>query len=376
MCEDVNLGMAILESIQLTEIRNIRSCRLSFSPKINIFFGENGSGKTTLLESISLLGLGKSFRTRLTDTIQNHNAQTCIVFAEILHENLIHRLGFEKRKGALPSVHLNGQTVKSNSTLASLIPLQILNSDSFNLIEGPPTFRRRFLDWLAYYSNPQFNSIHKRFYRALKQRNYLLKLSSPKNTVEQLRIWDHEFLTRSIDLNEHYRDAFSSFSFFYSHSGQDQLLNFSKPSLTYDSGWPDTSSAAIHQVLDADFDRDVLRGYTHHGPHRRDIKISYDTVLANDYLSKGQIKSVCYSLLISQVKFLSLEHHRPCILLVDDLFSELDDINAKIIASWIEDLDCQVFITGLCEKSLLSLWTHSDIAMFHVEHGNITPINH
>ena len=132
----------------VTAVRNLHPVTLTPSPRINILYGANGSGKTSVLEAVYLLGLARSFRsTRLTPVIQ-YEQPTCTVFGEVqLAEGGTSNLGVSRERQGDFTIRIDGQNARSAAQLAELLPLQLINPDSFRLLEGAPKIRRQFLDW-------------------------------------------------------------------------------------------------------------------------------------------------------------------------------------------------------------------------------------
>ena len=165
-----------LKRLSVTGVRNLQPVTLQPSPRINIVYGANGSGKSSLLEAIHLLGLARSFRsTRLQPVIQ-HGQDACTVFAEVLQiSGITNSLGITRNKQADYQIRIDGQSVRSLAELAETLPLQIINPDSFRLLEGAPKQRRQYLDWGVFHVEHQFLPAWQRLQKSLKQRNSLLR---------------------------------------------------------------------------------------------------------------------------------------------------------------------------------------------------------
>jgi DNA replication and repair protein RecF len=138
--------------LSVTAVRNLHPVTLP--PRINILYGANGSGKTSVLEAMHLLGLARSFRsTRLNPVIQ-YEQPACTVFGQVeLAEGgtvtwafLVTARGFQ--------IRIDGQNARSAAQLAEILPLQLINPDSFRLLEGAPKIRRQFLDWGVFHVEP------------------------------------------------------------------------------------------------------------------------------------------------------------------------------------------------------------------------------
>ena len=133
--------------LNITALRNLGAVSISPSPRINILTGDNGSGKTSLLEAIHLLGLARSFRTTRHQPVIQFDQSACTVFGEIKLESGFRNLGVSRLRDGDFQIRIDGQSVRSASQLAHALPLQLINPDSFRLLEGNPRIRRQFLDF-------------------------------------------------------------------------------------------------------------------------------------------------------------------------------------------------------------------------------------
>lgn len=136
-----------LSRVSVTAVRNLHPVTFS-PPRINILYGANGGGKTSVLEAIHLLGLARSFRsTRLLPVIQ-YEQLACTVFGQVeLAEGGHSALGISRDRQGEFQIRIDGQNARSAAQLAEILPLQLINPDSFRLLEGAPKIRRQFLDW-------------------------------------------------------------------------------------------------------------------------------------------------------------------------------------------------------------------------------------
>jgi len=125
-------------------------------------------------------------------------------------------------------------------------------------------------------------------------------------------------------------------------------------------------------LLAENWNRDQERGYTQLGPHRADLRVKHGAVPADELLSRGQKKLVVCALKLSQVALLR-EAGRDCVLLVDDLASELDAVSRQRLIAYLAASGAQVFITCIEPGAVLPALdgTGADFKMFHVEHGGV-----
>ena len=360
-----------LTRLDVHGIRNITSAFLLPKEGINILYGANGSGKTSLLEAIYLLGRGRTFRSRFTKTLINHQARQCTVFGVVNSEKHTapYSIGVSREVSGSFEFKVDGRRVSTASSLASALPLLLMNSESFQLIEGGASGRRRFLDWGVFHVEQQFQPLWGRFQRSLQQRNKLLR--HDKISMRELVSWDESFVRLSIELSDMRREYFERISpVFYDLISK--LTSLKGVALDFYPGW--NEDQALHVLLKENFDRDTKRCTTHAGPHRADIQISVDGLSARDVLSRGQIKSLIAALIVGQGKMFHQTISMPCIYLFDDIVSELDSDYLMRLLNVLADENAQVFITGtdfLPLTKVLESENNINFAVFHVKQGEV-----
>lgn len=359
--------MSEIARLKISAVRNIQSVDISPSPSLNVLFGENGSGKTSFLEAIHLLASGRSFRSAKVDPLINHDHDEAIIFAEMVSG---HHLGLSKSRRQNHKLHFQNQAQRNWENVARELPVQLLDSNSFLLLEGGPRTRRRFLDWGVFHVEPNFLGNWRRSNKCLANRNYLLK--QQRVDTHQLSAWDSELseAASAIDLarSEYFHRLLPKFTATYGElvgAYSDEL------SVRYFRGWEEDRTLA--EVLAVSVSTDSKYGATQHGPHRAELEIKIGKNRAVDILSRGQQKVLVSALKIAQGALLTQVQDRRCIYLVDDLPAELDEANRVAVLALLHRQKGQMFVTCVDQSALDScLPEGSEVALFHVERGIIT----
>jgi DNA replication and repair protein RecF len=361
-----------LTRVTVTGIRNLASVTLSPSSKINVLYGSNGSGKTSFLEAIHLLGMARSFRSQRMQPVIQHDQQACTVHGVLqLETGRLTNVGVSRDMEGGLLIRVDGQAVRSAVQLATLMPLQVINPDSFRLLEGSPKNRRQYMDWGVFHVEQKFILAWQRFQQALRQRNAWLR--HVKIDHSQQSVWNQEFSLASESIDA-YRQAYICALKPHFEAVLGQLLQIDELSLSYYRGWERSRSLA--EVLDSSLARDMSLGYTQAGPQRADLRLRIGGRNAIDVLSRGQQKQVICALKLAQGLMLTEAKRTQCIYLVDDLASELDLTNRAALCRLLESLGCQVFITCIDPKGFGSRWNQdTPVQMFHVEQGRLSPIH-
>ncbi len=367
----------ILESLEITQLRNLQHLKFSLHPTTNFIVGQNGSGKTSILEAISILSNGRSFRATDPKKIISHGANDLIVFA-MLRESKQEELtpvGISKSSDGNTLVRVNGITQRKISSLAIKLPVVIIDTDSIDLIDGGPSVRRSLLDWGMFHVKHSYLDAWHRYRQVHKQKNALLK-STQVLQKRDLSYWNElmaveghiidQFRTQYVDeLNQHYANTCFNY-----------LKIEQSTSLRYRHGWNQQKYGSLAHCLEANIEQEIERKSCLYGPHRGELAIHWGEGLAKDICSRGQKKLVLYGVRLAQVALMKKMTERSPLLLLDDLPAELDKNNIENVTRFLMDFPSQTFITAISEQSinetLLSQLT--DHHMFHVKHGSLLDI--
>ena len=355
--------------LNISGVRNLVAPEFYPSSRINIVSGKNGSGKTSILEAIHFLSTTRSFRTHEIRHLLTQGQDAALVFSRILDAHHQHDLplGVEKRLSGDVRVRYDGRSLNS-AELASLIPVQVLYSGTFELLDGSPAIRRQYLDWGGFHANSQFITLWRGFRRALKQRNSLLKYG--KIDRLQMQVWDREFIAFGEQLTVH-RRAYLDRLIPEFNRILGILLQDISIELKFFSGWD--SKRSLEEVLADQVDRELQQGFTLAGPQRADLRFRCGGINAADRLSRGQKKLVVSALRLAQGHVYRQHSTRECIYLVDDLPSELDEPHARLFCNFLEQSNDQCFITCVEPDSLTKFWSpETNLALFNLDAGRLS----
>lgn len=359
-----------IASLRIANFRNLISVDLDPSPGgLNVICGNNGSGKTSLLEAIYYLGLGRSFRTATLARLIRKETDKFSIFSQIVSDSKVHiPIGVEREINGLTRLRIAEKDAASVMQLALCLPTRLINSQSHNIFESGPAFRRKYLDWGLFYQSESFLPCWRQFERVLRQRNTILKERRPK---QELDAWTEELVKYGVELDKHRREYVLALAPFVSENAQ-ELLALSKFKFSYQPGWDENKDFA--SVLAHSYAEESRFGCTQYGPHRADLAITLDDVPVKHFLSRGQQKLLICAMIIAQGQLLAKHANKGLIYLVDDLPAELDLVSRQKLIALLARQSTQIFITAIESKSICDFITdQSDvpIKVFHVEHGKI-----
>lgn len=355
------MSKRVISEIRLEAFRCFESAVFEPGPQLNVISGLNASGKTSLLEAIFVLGRGTSFRTSKVDAAIQFGVEQFTVFGS-LSEGDVGRVGVSGSRSSGLTVRIDGRP-GTRAELVRSVPVQVLEPASHELVAGPPSVRRQFLDWSVFHVEHVFLEAWQQYRRALQQRNAALK----QHSMEAAWAWDSALLSTGLLVDQCRRHLVDRLTEPLRQTGI-SLLD-AEIELKYRSGWAEGTEfgAALFTARD----RDQQMSSTTVGPHRADLVVTVKERRARDTVSRGQEKLVVAALTLAQIQVVAEALGRPVILLVDEPGADLDRTHLQKLLSAVLTAPAQTFLTSL-EPELLSLPESG--RLFHVEQGSVRPL--
>lgn len=350
-----------LTRLDVQRLRRLEPVSINPGPTLNWITGDNGAGKTSLLEAIHLLAYGRSFRGPVRDGLIRTGAESLEVFAEWQEVARQRRVGL-RHTGQTWEGRLDGATATALGELCAALAVVTFEPGSHALVSGGGEPRRRWLDWGLFHVEQEFLPLWRRYSRALKQRNALLK-GRPK--ADQLEAWEHELAESGEPLTSRRQAYLDRLQPQLAAVARDLVPSLGEASLEFQPGWRRQELSLADALLLAR-ERDLMAGYTSVGPHRADWRIAYAARPGRESLSRGQAKLTALACLLAQAEDYALERGEWPVVALDDLASELDRAHQQQLLERLRASGAQVFITGT-EKPADT----GAAELFHVEHGRI-----
>ena len=334
--------------LRLKNFRNYGECYAEFLSGLNLISGKNGQGKTNLVEAVMLSALTKSPRTSRDDDLKKENetqaaTELCLerTFGEMKIKCTIDDT-LKKR------FFVNGNEVKKVSDVFGNLVAVYFSPNDLKIVSGSPSDRRDFIDTDISQLSGSYYNLVQRYNKVLDQRNKLLKTIHSKAVIEeQIDIWNeqlatlagHIIKTRKSFIKKLCEPAASTMQFIT--SGKDSL------EISYIGARGETSEEIKREILsslETNLDRDMELGYTTIGPHRDDVHFSLNNKDSKVFASQGQQRSIVLALKIAELEVFEAEIGEKPILVLDDVFSELDTYRQKSL--YEKFAGYQVLMTG------------------------------
>jgi len=338
----------ILKTFELKDFRNYESEEAVFHEKINILTGRNAQGKTNLIEAINLLALGKSFRTRKEQELVRFGAEEARVKGTFEKKDRTQTTEIRLRSGASEkkTYIIDGLETDTVADLLGGVYTIVFSPEDLRIVKGDPETRRKFLDREIILLKPLYYHKLKKYRKALKTRNALLK--SDKVSNDLLDIFDAQLAEAASEVMKERFSWLKSLSEAAREAGllmtdgAEKLRVEYRPHLSHIGD--DCSKEAILEVFSRGRERDVLTRSTEAGPHRDDFAV-YDSELdLRVYGSQGQQRTAALSLRLAEREMIKRETGEDAILLLDDVMSELDEgRQERLLGNFGEN---QIFITA------------------------------
>lgn len=347
-----------LEWLELHDFRSYQSLRFEPEDGINVLIGQNGAGKTNVLEAVGYLSQLKSFRRTPDAALIRAGSERAIARGGFRDGGSTVDIAVEIPATGRRQVLVNGKRPVRLSDVATTAPVVAFLPDDLDLVKRGPALRREYLDDLGAQLVPTVGADQREFEKALRQRNTLLKQEGRNADTMTLEVWDARLadsggkvLANRLRLLGRLCDRLSAAYRTVGGEREELLLP------TYRSSWidvgpvgagmdPDHDSLATQLLtaLEQRRNRDLEVRSTSAGPHRDDPGFVLDGRDVRIQASQGEQRSVALALRVGAYQLLDERHGRPPMLLLDDVFSELDPTRADGVTALLPR--GQVFVTS------------------------------
>jgi len=351
----------MVTDLRLQQFRSYKDASFELESGVNIIVGPNASGKTNLLEAILVVARGDSYRAKDAELVQ-FGADWARLDADLPDSKRTVKLETESAGRVAKTFEIDGQKLARLSAARSL-PTVVFEPNHLLLLSSSPDLRRTFLDDLLEQTVPGFGATRRHYKRVLAQRNALLK-RNPRGLGEQLFVWNIRLSELGGQIARERSRLVARFAerasgLYGSLAGKDQEVV-----LRYRAQFAaDQYETALLHKLEASTDLDVARGFTAHGPHRDDLEASIGGHPVQDSASRGETRTLVLALKIMELQLLEELRGQPPLLLLDDVFSELDGKRRHALTNFISGY--QTFITT----------TDADMVVQHFTTTNIIPVS-
>ena len=384
-----------LESLSLTNFRNYVSLELPLGPGTFILWGDNAQGKSNLLEAVYLLATTKSARASNERELIGWGAMddplpAARVTGELnrggegirLDVGLVAERGEGVAEGSYSlrkQTRMNGVPRRASDVVGTLNAV-MFDPQDVDLVTGPPSSRRRYLDVTISQMNRDYLKALQRYGRVLTQRNHLLRaIREGTSQSSQLRVWDPPLIEEAVNihlarrrmLDEMKRESTAIYGELTGTAESFELRYLPNPREFSEIEEEDGAAAGdvMRGRLAANVDREIGQGMTVVGPHRDDVQFEVVGRDASLYGSRGQQRTVVAALKLAEVQLLQLNTGEDPILLLDDILSELDETRRRRVLETV--LGSEQAILTTTDLDRIDEGLRSRARLIRVEEGRL-----
>ena len=333
-----------IRKLSLVNFRNYSQREFHFSPQINLIIGSNASGKTNLLEAIYLLAAGESFRAQKNEALIHWSQNYALVEAEIETNQL--KIVLIKKDGQVRKEFWLNQVKKTRREFLTAFLAVVFRPEEIRVVTGSPARRRDFLDKVLAPLDWRYRRALLTYEKALRRRNkLLLAINQGEANQAELFYW-HQALAKNGEIVRQLREDF--FTFVNQFLRQSQFSHLSYRYL---------ANPITLALLDQRLKEDLAQATTSCGPHRDDFVFLDQRIPAQEkdlalWGSRAQQRLAILALKLAQLAFVREKRREKPVLLLDDIFSELDHQGRDLVASLLEHY--QIFLTATKKPAFFS----------------------
>lgn len=341
----------IVRSVALDRYRNIERCHISFSPGVNVLFGDNGQGKTNLLETIYLFSAGRSFRAGRDRDFVSYEAEDARIRMEFFARGREQSAEMRLFRAGRKQVRMGGVPIKKMAELMGGFSAILFAPEHLDIVKEGPAGRRSFLDFAICQLEPRYYSALAALSRVLTQKSALLRETRKTGAFPAtLPVWNeklalpaaHIMARRAAYIGRIAPAAAARLSAL--SGGREQLSLAYQTADCFDAGKSENENAErLYEKLMGLRDAECAAGICLAGPQRDDMLISLSGRDARIHASQGQQRSIVLSLKLAEGALAREDCGEQPVYLFDDVLSELDAGRQDYIVSAIEG--AQVILT-------------------------------
>jgi DNA replication and repair protein RecF len=350
--------------LSLVDYRNYAQLAVDMGPGPNVFLGPNGQGKTNLVEAIGYVATLGSHRVATDAPLVRAGASAAVIRAAIVRDARELLVELEIVPGKANRARLNRSAVTRPREVLGALRTVLFAPEDLALVRGDPAERRRFIDELLVLRAPRFAAVRSDYERVLKQRNALLRTAASARRASRsggdlrtLEVWDGHLATHGAELLAGRLEVLTALSPYVDKAYDAVSAGRGRTRVAYRSSLSTDEAAEVELPTDrseleqrmlaalaAVRSQEIDRGLTLVGPHRDDVVLWLGELPAKGYASHGEGWSYALALRLACYDLLNADGGEP-VLILDDVFAELDSQRRERLAALVRDAS-QVLVTA------------------------------
>lgn len=336
----------MLAGIELIDFRNYQRMKFEFADGVNVVFGSNAAGKTNLLEGIYVLSTGESARAGRTEEMIRFGQELGRIKGEVKTGGEVEELevvlsnGFVGGVRSLKKKYFVNGVSKRRRDFRGMMAVASFRPEDMDMLTGSPDHRRNFMDNILCQGDENYDRSLTTYFQGLRRRNKILDaIKEGLANRYSLTFWDGMLIKHGQIIEDHRRRFVAYINDLWSRS---ELFN--KLKIEYDL------SQISEERLESYKDEEVAAGYTLVGPHKDDLIVRDGGRDLGIYGSRGEQRMAVLALKIGEIYFLESRRDDKPLLLLDDIFSELDEVHKGEVLRVMQNR--QVIVTTAVKEDM------------------------
>ena len=338
-----------ISHISTKGFRNLDVEEIALAQEINILHGNNAQGKTNFLEAIYFCAFVRSLRATSDKELVHFDASDAHIRAKIVRGSNYHMLdAYIEKQGVrvCKRISIDRVPVRHMKDVFGRLLVVMFTPEDLRLIKSGPSERRRFMDMeICQLSNIYYGDLHE-YHRVLRQRNALLKtLQKDKSALESLSIWDEQLVKYGKRIMKTRAAFIGKISDISKEIHKNITQSVENLEIIYHPNIIDSEN--YMKSMARSHKRDIAQGTTSYGIHKDDIHFMINGISVRNFGSQGQQRTAALSAKLAEIEIIKQSTGETPVLLLDDVFSELDSNRQKFLLSQITGLQTLITCTGI-----------------------------
>ncbi len=330
-----------IESLECKNFRNYKNLSVKFDSGVNFLYGDNAQGKTNIIEAIYLCSTSRSYKGAKDNELIFFGENEAHLRICVRKKNISHKIDMHIRKNRSKGVAIDGFPIKKASELLGYLKIVLFSPEDLFIVKNGPSDRRRFIDRELCQIDPVYMKNISNYNKILNHRNSLLKDINKKSGLRgMLDVWDEQLVETGKKIVRDRRRFLDMTTEIMRPIHRKITGNHEEISLKYEPNAEEDFQKKIKEARE----KDIIYAQTSCGPHRDDFSIIANGIDLRRFGSQGQQRSAALSLKLSEIRMIKEQTKETPVLLLDDVFSELDSHRQEYLLS--EMNETQDIMTG------------------------------
>ena len=365
-----------ISKINLVGFRNYLNTSISFGKNMNIFVGDNAQGKTNILEGITMLALTKSHRIGVSPNIIMFHKSKCKLSGVVKNNKVISKVEIEITEDS-KKLRVNKTDIRKVADYISYLNVIIFTPDDLEIIKGSPNVRRNLLNIQLSQISKEYLKFYNEYNKLLKTRNEYLKILFNNNIADKtyLDIITDKLIEKAVFIYQK-RKEYIDYINLNIDSNYNEISNDKGiivkyvPNISFDEYDSESIRKKMKYIFKKNYMKELNYGMTIYGPHRDDFYFEYKGYDLKYFGSQGQQKLAILSFKLSEIPIFNDICGTEPVLLLDDIFSELDIKKRNKLLKMINNGDIQSVITTTDLRNINKKYVEKAY-IFDVKNGNV-----